>query len=74
MARIPAAESITRFIHCKRCIEELPPSTSPMDWARLSVGFTPQGIQVWCNRHEINVMHVDFEGVKHPANLQPRDG
>lgn len=34
----------------------------------LQHGWTPIGFQVWCTRHNANVVHVDFEGVKHPAN------
>lgn len=45
------------------------PSLLPArDYARLNVGFTPVGLQVWCVRHDCNVLHVDFEGYKHPGN------
>ena len=44
------------YFHCTKCIEELPDDTSPMDYARLSVGMTSDGrMQVWCVRHEKNV-------------------
>ena len=56
------------FIHCVHCIKEMPAGTSPREWAKLEVGWTKQGLQVWCKRHEINVLHVHFEGQKHPAN------
>jgi hypothetical protein len=32
------------------------------DYTKLDVGFTNTGIQVWCRRHDANVVHVDFEG------------
>ena len=48
-------------------MESLPPGTSPSDWARLECGWTDLGFQVWCKRHDINILHVDFEGHKHPA-------
>lgn len=71
---IPAANSITAFMHCRRCMDELPVGQSPRTFAALEVGFTAMGVQVWCKRHEINVMHIDFEGQRHPANLLPYDG
>ena len=60
---------IQMFLHCGLCLSEKPNGVSPKDYARLAVGWTKDGLQVWCNRHNVNVMHVDFEGVKHPANL-----
>ncbi len=70
---IPIAESIKTYCHCRVCVEEwragLAPGDSPESYARLSVGFTEIGLQVWCVRHDVNVMHVDFEGKRHPANL-----
>jgi len=68
--------AIATFFHCGLCIAELPRGVSPREFMRLEIGFTPQGIQVWCVRHDCNVMHVDFEGQKHPANTtrRKRDG
>jgi hypothetical protein len=65
---IPHTNVIRGFIHCGLCMEELPVGQSPREYAQLEIGFTKLGIQVWCKRHEVNVMHVDFEGQKHPAN------
>ena len=63
---------IGQFIHCGLCIEEWDTGKavgeSPQSYARFSVGWTKLGFQVWCNRHEANVLHVDFEGVQHRAN------
>ncbi|HEV2329212.1 MAG TPA: hypothetical protein VGY56_10530 [Verrucomicrobiae bacterium] len=58
------------YFHCKQCIAELPPGTSPREYAQLEVGWTELGIQVWCKRHEYNVAHIDFEGLKFPANTE----
>lgn len=66
---IPNTNEIGSFFHCSRCMHELPSGVSPREWAQLEVGFTTLGIQVWCKRHEVNVIHIDFEGCKHPANL-----
>jgi hypothetical protein len=64
---IPITHEIVVFFHCSLCIETLPAGKSLRDWSRLEVGFTPLGLQVWCKRHEINVMHIDFQGHKHPV-------
>jgi hypothetical protein len=63
------ANWISAYCHCKRCLAELPPGESPETWARLSVGSTPIGWQVWCVRHDCNVVHVDYQGAVHPADL-----
>ena len=54
--------NITTFLHCKMCLQEKPPGISPRDYSHLEVGFTVPGFQVWCRRHEANVIDVDFEG------------
>jgi len=63
----PVENEIELYLHCKKCLEELPPEFSPREWAQLEVGWTRAGIQVWCKRHELNVMHMDFQGHKHPG-------
>jgi hypothetical protein len=66
--------NIISFMHCKKCLEELPEDTSPRNWAMLEIGWTVKGFQVWCKRHEENVIHLDFEGQKHPiAQEGPED-
>ncbi len=70
---IPAKNSIEMYFHCSECLKEKPKDQSPQDYRRYDVGFTTRGIQVWCCRHELNIVHIDFEGHKHPANMQPRD-
>lgn len=74
-------QQISMFLHCGKCLREVQEkaqqegTASPRDYARLSVGWTPIGLQVWCNRHDCNVMHVDFEGHQHPANsTAPTEG
>lgn len=58
------------FLHCALCLPEVKGSgESPKTYARLSVAYTPQGLQVWCVRHNANVLHVDFEGHQHPGIL-----
>lgn len=60
---------VLQYCHCSVCLQEMPAGESPKTWARLSVGWTERGLQVWCARHECNVMNIDFEGQKHPANV-----
>jgi hypothetical protein len=64
---IPVDNQGVMYLHCGRCLDERPDGESPRDWARLSVGYTPIGVQVWCNRHDLNVVHIDFEGHTHPG-------
>jgi hypothetical protein len=68
---VPRTDEIHVPFHCARCVAEFqtqqPTGESPRTYARLSVGWTPRGLQVWCVRHNLNVLHVDFEGQRHPA-------
>ena len=68
MSEIPNTNEIKMYLHCVLCIEELPRNESPQSYTMYEVGYTPQGIQVWCKRHNCNVIHIDFEGHKFPAN------
>lgn len=55
-------------------MEELPSDHSPESYAHINFGATEKGIQAWCVRHNCNIVHIDFEGHKHPANEScPRD-
>lgn len=67
MRKISTDNEIAAFFHCAKCLREKPADVSPRDWAQLEAGWTPAGLQVWCKRHECNVIHVDFEGTKHHA-------
>lgn len=55
-------DQITTPLHCGLCLREKPNGVSPMEWARFSVGFTERGLQVWCTRHNANVMHLELPG------------
>lgn len=76
---IPAANSIRASIHCADCIEELNGAHSrgieitPREYANIEIGWTPIGIQVWCFRHNHNIIHIDFQKTKHPANTTRED-
>lgn len=72
---IPITNEIKAFFHCGKCIEDIKflvetkGNASPRAYAQLEVGWTVLGLQVWCKRHECNVISIDFEGQKHPANI-----
>lgn len=68
MREIPNTNEIRTYMHCGKCMGDKPENISPQDWARTQTGMTPMGIQVWCNRCDVNVMHMDFAGAKFHAN------
>jgi hypothetical protein len=53
---------IKQFMHCSKCIEEIPDGISPRDFLRIEMGFTKEGIQIWCVRHEENIADFDLMG------------
>lgn len=65
---LTSEDSIEIFCHCGLCLKELPDDQSPSSYARINVGWSVLGIQVWCVRHNVNIIHIDFEGQKHPAD------
>lgn len=69
ITKLPNTLGIKLYMHCKLCIDELPAGIAPVTYARLSVGFTDEGLQIWCDRHSCNVAHIHFEGQSHPANM-----
>lgn len=62
---ISNTNEIQLYFHCRKCIKEKLSSN-------IAVGWTELGIQVWCETHEINIIHIDFEGVKHRANISSK--
>ena len=58
---ISVKNEIGNFFHCELCINE------QLD-QDIEAGWTEIGLQVWCRNHECNILHVDFEGQKLPAN------
>lgn len=65
---IPNTNEIQLYLHCALCLEEKPKGVSPSEWSQTDTGWTALGIQVWCKRHNVNIVHIDFEGQKHKAN------
>jgi len=64
---VPAACDIVSYLHCPLCFEEwtagTAPADSPKSYSRLSIGLTLRGLQVWCDRHEASVVHLDFDEI-----------
>lgn len=51
-------EHIHAYVHCGKCLDEKPADVSPRDWSRLQIGWTTEGFQVVCTRHNCNVTDV----------------
>jgi hypothetical protein len=57
------SNKILWFYHCKQCLEEVQfLEDSPREYVHMEIGPTKEGIQIWCVRHESNVMNIDFQG------------
>jgi len=68
MSEVTNNLNIRMYLHCGKCLDEMPDGVSPQEWSDVQAGWTDKGLQVWCNRHDCNVVHIDFEGNKHPAD------
>ncbi|MEO1065831.1 MAG: hypothetical protein AAFW47_00490 [Pseudomonadota bacterium] len=66
--------NLTHPIVCAKCSEEVlqgrSGGLSMREYAQVDVGFTGIGIQVWCRRHNCNIVHVDFQGNRLPADFR----
>ncbi|MCE2516511.1 MAG: hypothetical protein J4F41_01480 [Alphaproteobacteria bacterium] len=66
--------SIKEPVVCSKCYDEVASGQtdagSLQHYAALDVGFTDRGLQVWCRRHELNVVHVDFDGMALDADFR----
>ena len=72
MSEITNDHAIYSYFHCSKCVREQPEGVSMRDFAKFEIGWTEIGFQVWCTRHGTNVVHIHFEGQKHPANTTVR--
>ena len=55
---------IFSFYHSKKCLEEKGDYISARDYASFEFGATEKGFQLWCTRHEENVLALDLLGQK----------
>lgn len=66
--------NIEAYLHCGKCLSEwknrreIRTKQSPRDYSKIECGWTKKGIQIWCVRHSCNILHIDFEGQKHPVD------
>ena len=65
---------IRKPVVCAKCAGEVASgkagAVSMRDYGRLEAGFTARGIQVWCLRHDANVVHIDFDGATPEADFR----
>lgn len=73
MPHLSSQNEIESFIHCPSCIRDRPSDVTMRNYARFELGWTETGIQVWCPRHEVNVINIDFQGCKHPSNTKAEE-
>lgn len=69
---ILAPDHIEQFITCSACYQEMPGNVAPAEWARLNVGFTETGIQIWCVRHQLNVADINVGEDMRPDGIAGR--
>ena len=51
---------IRLYLHCVQCREAQPEDEPPNEFERVKIGWTDRGIQVWCVRHDAEVIHLDL--------------
>ena len=66
--------NITEPMVCEACLKEYGALQNPditlRDYVKVDVGFSQIGIQVWCQRHDKNICHIDFEGNRPKADFR----
>ena len=66
--------SITEPVVCAKCADEFAAggtgSHTLQSYIRVDVGFSARGMQVWCQRHAVNVVHIDFEDARPNADFR----
>lgn len=61
-------EHIRWYLRCPACEKDLfnnkryKINESSREYGRMECGFTRNGFQVWCLRHDINMINIDFDG------------
>lgn len=49
------------YLYCRKCTKCKPKDQSIAEYARISVGRTPKGILIWCERHEEPIAHLSYD-------------
>ncbi len=65
MSQLLSSDKIFSMFNCKLCVEEYSDgkfgrNKSMEQLSRINVGRTKTGIQVWCSRHEMNIIEIDL--------------
>ena len=60
---------IESYFHCAKCMDEKPDDMSPREYGSVEVGFTNRGLQVWCKRHEMNVVRYNLTDIWNTLDL-----
>ena len=57
---------ITAYVHCAECLKELESlkGISPQEYQQIEAGYTPTGFQIWCKRHKLSILRIDFKEMK----------
>ena len=54
-------KEIELFFHCAKCASEAPKGIFLKEYQHIECGWTKKGFQVWCNRHDMNIINIDFD-------------
>lgn len=67
-------------IVCAACMDEFAQghsdAASLAAFMRMDIGFTDRGLQVWCRRHDRNIVEINFDGQMPEADFRaliPKD-
>ena len=61
---------IHTYMHCAKCLDEFylrksnQFGSSLKEYQMIEVGCTERGLQIWCLRHNENVLHLDIDSQK----------
>ena len=61
---------IKMYIHCKKCMSELPEGTSRAEFSSQETGWTDSGLQVWCKRHDCSILHLEHFEIGHDQEIE----
>ncbi len=54
--------NIERYFHCSLCVSEAPEGLPPREYQSIEAGMTSKGFQVWCKRHDCNIVTIELNG------------
>ena len=67
-------KQIKEPIVCVECSDEFmtgqTDTKSLQDYSKIDVGFSDRGLQIWCQRHQLNICHINFNGEKPEADFR----